>query len=80
MSFIPPVRYTDKIPCSPHDDVHRKNQYNICQGINITSLGCALNDMVEQGVLDRRLADIYKLQAQTLLAVILSENNRVYGF
>ncbi len=80
MTFIPPVHYTDKTPCSPHDDVNRKNQYNICQGINIINLDCALSDMVEQGVLDRRLADIYKLQAQTLLAVILSENNRVYGF
>lgn len=80
MTFFAPVHYTDKIPCSPTDDQHRRNQYDVCQGINMTKLSVALNKLVEQGTIKRELADLYKSQAGALLAVILSENNRVHGF
>lgn len=78
--YFPPIHYTDKISCSPHDNLHRTNQYNICQGINMTSLNVALNKLVDQGAIPRELANLYSAQAGALLAVILSENNRVYGF
>lgn len=78
--FFPPVHYTDKIPCSPTDDQHRRNQYDVCQGLNMTRLNIALDKLVEQGTIPRALANLYSAQAGTLLAVILSENNRVHGF
>jgi hypothetical protein len=59
-------------------DAHRRRNFDICKGINMTSLGIVLDDMVEAGM-PKELAEIYKLQAGSLLALLRTENNRIFS-
>ncbi len=59
-------------------DEHRRRNYAICKGIDLITLGIALEDMVKAGM-PKELAEIYRLQANTLLALIRTENNRIFS-
>lgn len=63
----------------PFDDRHRKFHYDLCQGINMTRVSIALGQMVEAGVMDKRVAELLHLQAASLLAMMTTENNRSFA-
>jgi hypothetical protein len=60
------------------DDQYRQFHYDLCQGINMTRVSIALGQMVEAGVLDKRMAELFHMQAASLLALMTSENNRAF--
>lgn len=64
---------------SPFDDRYRKFHYDLCQGINMTRVSIALGQMVEAGVMDKRVAELLHLQAASLLAMMTTENNRSFA-
>lgn len=78
--YISDVRIEPTPDVNPgfHSTWHRKRNYDICQGINLTSLSIVLDDMVAAGM-PKELAEIYKLQAGSLLALIRTENNRIFA-
>lgn len=79
--YIHDVRFTDKISCQgkPADDTHRKINFELCRALDMTKMGIVLDAMVEAGV-NKQLAEIYRANASTLLALLRTENNRIHGF
>ena len=63
----------------PLDDLYRRFNFELCRAIDMTKLSCVLGEMVERGWMDGRLAELFHLQASTLLAQLTSENNRALG-
>lgn len=74
------VHFTDRVVClgKPLDDAYRKRNYDLCQGVNLTKLSCALNDMVEAG-LPKEQAECFKASASALLQLMRTENNRLWA-
>jgi len=78
--FISPARFVDRVSgLEPGDSVHRHNTYVLCQAINLTNLSVILEKMVNEDGLNPELANTYKTQANCLLALMLSENNRIHN-
>ena len=74
------ARFSDRVNGTESGDVdHRRNNYALCQCINLTSLGIVLEKMVNEDKLNPQLAVIFKIQTSALLASILSENNRIHN-
>ncbi|MHB9879144.1 hypothetical protein ACSMXM_05720 [Pacificimonas sp. ICDLI1SI03] len=61
------------------DDTYRKNNFDICRALNMTNMSVVLGRMVATGWLDKRVAELFHMQASSLLALILSENNREFA-
>jgi hypothetical protein len=80
MTFHPPVLFhPDCSTCIGKDvDEHRKRHMDLCCAIDMTRLHVALNEAVKAGM-RRELADLYADQASILLALIISEHNRLFA-
>jgi len=63
---------------TPDGDAHRKYNYKLCGAIDIQKLSVIFEEMIKNGYLHPKLAKIYKAQAESLLAALLSENNRAF--
>jgi hypothetical protein len=75
--FIPDVRFTDRVTgCGPNDDRFRGINFRLCRALDMTSLSCVLQEMVDAGIINEQQAGIYKDQAGGLLALLRTENNR----
>lgn len=61
------------------DDAYRQYNFDLCRALDMTKLSCVLGDMVENRWIDRRVAELFHLQAGALLAMMTSENNRLYA-
>ena len=60
------------------DDQYREFRFDLCRAIDMTKVSIVLGKMVEAGVLDKRMAELFHGQASTLLALMVSENNRSF--
>lgn len=60
------------------NDLFRARNYKLCTAIDMIKLGIVLQEMVDSGDLDERLANAYREQASGLLQVMRIENNRVF--
>ena len=78
--YISDVRMEPDPSINPgnESDEHRRRNFDICKAINMTTLGIVLYDMVKAGM-PKELAEIYELQAGSLLALIRTENNRIFA-
>ena len=57
-------------------DRHRELNYKICTVIDLLKITIVLDEMVKDGM-EPNLAKIFKAQSDSLLAALLSENNRL---
>ena len=57
--------------------LHRRHNYDLCRAVDITKLGVVLDEMVSKRGLSPELASVYLAQADSLLAALRSENNRL---
>ncbi len=64
---------------NPMDLHHRKTNFRLCTAIDMTSVSIALDHLVEAGM-PQAQADYFKDNASSLLALLLTENNRLHGF
>jgi hypothetical protein len=69
----------ERIVCLPKDDEFKRMHFDIHRAINMTSLSCVLADMEAKG-LPKEQAAAFKASADALLALITTENNRLFGF
>lgn len=56
--------------------LHRKRNYDICTAVNLTSLGCVLNDMISTGDIATGQAQFYRDLAGALLKLLRAENDK----
>lgn len=61
------------------DDTFRAFHFELCRALDMTRMSIALAKMVEAGWLDKRMAELFHQQASTLLALMVSENNRIFS-
>jgi hypothetical protein len=61
------------------DDHYKRFNFDLCRALDMTKLGIVLDQMVETGAIDKRMAELFHLQAGSLLALMLSENNRTFN-
>lgn len=59
------------------DKAHRQRNFELCNALNIGRLGMVLEDMVASGM-PKEQAEVYRTSAIALLALMRSENNRLY--
>lgn len=81
--YIAPTRHTDKVSMingPANDDEHAKLTYDICQCINTLTLRGVIDRLCAEGKLHPNTGALLFAQAQTLRALLLTENNRVHGF
>lgn len=57
--------------------LHRKRNYDICMAVNLTSLGCVLDDMAASGDIGEGRAQFYRDLARTLLQLLRAENDNL---
>lgn len=57
-------------------DRHRELNYKICMAIDLLKIGIVLDEMVAEGM-EPEFVEIFKAQADGLLAAMRSENNRL---
>jgi hypothetical protein len=62
-----------------NDDIYRSINYRICTSIDLCKLGVVLDDMVDQGLLDKIEARSFSVQAAALLSTIRQANDRAFG-
>lgn len=79
--FIGSAEHTDQeregFTREPFDiNADRSFQYDICTALDMTKFHIALQRLVDYGF-HPRLAELYAMQASTLLAQVLSEKNRL---
>lgn len=74
------VRFTNEVVTANREpgESYQKRNYDLCQGINLTTLSCALADMVEAG-LPKEQAECFKAGAYALLQLMRTENNRLFA-
>lgn len=58
---------------------YRKINYDLCTALDLTKLSIVLDKMVEAGMHPNQ-AVLYKAQADALLQLMRSENNRIHNF
>lgn len=79
--FHPDVRFSQRIAGGTElDQRHRKINFNLCRAIDMTSLNCVLQEMIDAGIINERQADLYNDNAGSLLALLRTENNRGHGY
>jgi hypothetical protein len=64
---------------NPNDDRHARINYDLCRAIDSLKLGIVLEQMEEAGM-HPNFTEIYRKQAESLLDLLRSENNRIHGF
>lgn len=63
-------------PSPDQDDTHRKINYKLCNAIDLTGISITTDEMIKSGM-EPELAEIFKTQADALLAAMRTENNRL---
>lgn len=61
------------------DDQYMRFHSDLCRALDMTKMSIVLSQMVEAGCLDKRMAELFHMQAGTLLALLTSENNRAFS-
>lgn len=76
--MIEPPYFTEKIVChgDPIDDAYAQRNFKICRAVDLLKVGIVLDDMIEAG-LPRNQARAFKQAAESLLALMQTENNRL---
>ena len=76
--YVPPAFHvqTQELLIAHEQDEHRRFNYELCTSLDLTKLHITIDKMIEAG-LDEHLGYLYFMQAQTLLATLCSENNRL---
>jgi hypothetical protein len=64
---------------SPVGLQYRKINFDLCTALDLTKLSIVLDKLVEAGMHPNQ-AKLYKTQADALLQLMCSENNRIHGF
>jgi hypothetical protein len=80
--MIHAARFTDKISnhSEPLDRLHATRNFELWRALNTGALKAVLDSMVASGDMHRQQAEAFQAQADGLLALLLSENNRSMGF
>lgn len=75
------THWTEKIANHSVVEDKRRAQINfkLCNAIDLTKMGIVLDELVKAGM-HPNLATLYKAQADSLLQLMRSENNRIHGF
>ena len=60
------------------EGAHRKINYDLCTAIDMIKFGIVLDKLVVVGM-HPQLRELYYAQAGSLLALLRSENNRLFG-
>lgn len=73
-------RFTEEPPCQNREpgESFLKRNFALCRAINITSLGCVLDDLTKAGMPEAQ-AECIRTAAYALLQLARTENNRVYA-
>jgi hypothetical protein len=73
--------HPEKIPNGSIVEDKRRGKINfkLCNAIDLTTMGIVLDELVKAGM-HPNLAKLYKAQAESLLSLLRSENNRIHGF
>ena len=80
--FYSPARFNDDenfrtIPLHGVDP-YRQINYDLCTALDLTKMGIVLDKMVAVGM-NPQLRELYEAQTGSLLALLRSENNRLFG-
>jgi hypothetical protein len=62
------------------DDTYSRLHYDLCQALNMTQMGIVLQKAVDVGMLNKRMAELYHMQAGSLLAVMASDLDRGFSY
>lgn len=79
--MIYPTQHTDKTTLigDPICDKHSKLTYDIWNAVDTLAMHGILDRMIESGM-HKNTASLFKVQANLLRAMLLTENNRIHGF
>lgn len=58
------------------DDTYSGLHYDVCQALNMTRMSIVLQKAVDAGMLNKQMAELYHMQAGSLLAIIASDLDR----
>jgi hypothetical protein len=75
-----PVNFTNRVHLQgdPLDDAHRTRNFDLCRAVDLTSLGVVLDNLVKAGM-PKGQAELFKAQADALLQLMRTENNRLWA-
>lgn len=79
MAFIPNECFgVNLVRGTPDGDKHAQRHMDLCNSIDMISIGVLLNEMVRDCHISQRQADAFQAQAGGLLATLLTENHRAF--
>lgn len=81
MAYLPPAYFakqSDPYPPQDEDNKFRKFNFDLCRAIDTQGLSITLKKMVDAG-LHPQVAALYQANADSLRALLCSENNRLFG-
>lgn len=77
---LDPIRFNEKISCSPADDLFLRRNFNLCDAIDLNKLRVVLDELVQNAGMHPGIAAIFFAQADALRQHLRAENCRLHGF